>query len=288
MRLEQKRLSRRSVGNDTLRTMAFAPIAQTQALRATSVGDLAVTECLAAAGTRLGWHAHEHACVVLLLDGSFTEVFRARTVSCSTPAALYKPAGEPHANEYGRVGARFLIVELHPTQVDQWRDRGAALDGIRAVHEREVVDIAARLYRELRRVDAYSMLSIGGLVHELLAAVSRGGGMQSTSAPFWLRRVREQLAERFAERLSIADIASDAGVHPDHLSRCFRRHYGTLIGEYVRSLRLDWAARTLAGTEKPLAEVAIDAGFIDQSEFTRRFREQFGTTPGRYRSALHL
>jgi AraC family transcriptional regulator len=264
----------------------FAPIAQTHTVRATSVGDLAITECVAIAGTRLAWHAHEHACVVLLLDGSFTELFGARTVSCSAPVALYKPAGERHANEYGRSGARFLIIELRPSQLEQLRDRGAVLEGIRAVHEPAVVDLGARLYRELRQVDAYSMLSIGGLIHELLAVLSRDGDREQATAPFWLRRVRQQVSEDFAQRPCITELASRAGVHPDHLSRCFRRHYGVLIGEYVRSIRLEWAAKELVGSDKSLVEIAIDSGFIDQSEFTRRFREQFGTTPGRYRSAL--
>jgi AraC family transcriptional regulator len=265
----------------------FAPLAQSRELRATSLGDLVVAECQALAGSRLPWHAHEHANVVLLLDGSFTERFGGRTVTCTSPVALYKPAAERHANEYGRTGARFLIVELMPSQLEPLRARGAVLDGIRMVHDPAVVDISVRLYRELRRLDPYSTLSIAGLVYELLAVMSRTASRDGgTLPPSWLRRVRAELDDHFATRVSIADLATRAQVHPDHLSRCFRRHYGLLIGDYVRRLRLEWTAQELTGSDTTLAELAIAAGFVDQSEFTRRFREQFGTTPGRYRAAL--
>jgi AraC family transcriptional regulator len=265
----------------------YAPIVQCRDSRAASIGDLVVTDCRAAAGARLPWHAHEHACLVVLVNGSFTELFGARSVSYSTPVALFKPAGERHANEYGRAGAQFMVIELPPSQLDELRHRGAVLDRIRSVQESSVVDLGTRLYRELHQLDAYSMLSVGGLVYELLAILCRGDERtRDTTAPYWLRRVRDEVRENFSRRISITDLADRARVHPDHLSRSFRRHYGVLIGEYARRLRLDWAATQLVATEIPLSELAMAAGFVDQSEFTRRFREQFGTTPGRYRIAL--
>lgn len=265
----------------------FAPIAQCAELRSAPVGDLVVAECRASGGARLAWHAHQHASVMLLLDGSFTEQFRARSISCTSSTALFKPAGERHANEYGHTGARFLIVELPPPQLAQLRERGALVDGIRTVQGPRTIDLGFRLRRELRHVDCYSTLSIGGLIYELLAVMSRESNWQpGAAAPYWLRRVHDQLRDNFSHRLNIADLASQVDVHPDHLSRCFRRQYGMLIGEYVRRLRIEWAAKKLVTTDMSLAELAMVTGFADQSEFTRRFRQQLGTTPGRYRSLL--
>jgi AraC family transcriptional regulator len=267
--------------------LCFAPIAQSNQLRATSIGDLIVTECRADAGVRLPWHAHQHANVVLLLTGSFTETFQTRTVSCLTPVALYKPAGVRHANEYGRAGARFLVLELVESQIEQLRSYGAVVDGIRRVQESAVVDLTARLYRELLQLDSYSTLSVAGLIYELLAVISRGRDTEATEAPpRWLQRVRDDVHDNFSRRLNITDLAAEVNVHPDHLSRCFRRHYGMLIGDYVRRLRIEWASKELINTDRPIAELAIASGFVDQSEFTRRFRERFGVTPGRYRAAL--
>jgi AraC family transcriptional regulator len=48
-------------------------------------------------------------------------------------------------------------------------------------------------------------------------------------------------------------------------------------------LRLEWAAARLS-EERSLAQIALEAGFADQSHFTRAFRRHFGVTPGRYRA----
>jgi AraC-like DNA-binding protein len=55
------------------------------------------------------------------------------------------------------------------------------------------------------------------------------------------------------------------------------------VGEYVRRLRLDWATAQLAATDTPLAVLAAEAGFADQSHFTRAFKGYAGLTPGKYR-----
>ena len=58
------------------------------------------------------------------------------------------------------------------------------------------------------------------------------------------------------------------------------------VGEYRRRRRLDYARRKLADPRLSLAEVAIDAGFADQSHLTRAFRRVTGVTPGQYRASM--
>jgi AraC-like DNA-binding protein len=72
-------------------------------------------------------------------------------------------------------------------------------------------------------------------------------------------------------------------VHSAHLARAFRKRYGQSIGSFLLERRLDWAARELEDTERPLVEIALASGFADQSHFTRRFRQRHGVTPGQYR-----
>ena len=74
-------------------------------------------------------------------------------------------------------------------------------------------------------------------------------------------------------------------MHPGHLARVFRVKYGTSVGAYVRGLRLTWAAERLADSDDAIARIAYEAGFFDQSHFTRMFRRHFGFTPHAYRCA---
>ena len=67
------------------------------------------------------------------------------------------------------------------------------------------------------------------------------------------------------------------------MARVFRQHCGVTLGEYVRKLRVDFAARQLISTDEPLTGIAFAAGFSDQSHFTRTFKRQTGMTPDAFR-----
>ena len=80
-------------------------------------------------------------------------------------------------------------------------------------------------------------------------------------------------------------VARAAGVHPTHLMRVFRRFHGCTLGDYVRQRRIDFACGRLTATDAPLVEVALAAGFCDQSHFTKTFKRATGLTPSEYRKA---
>jgi AraC family transcriptional regulator len=58
------------------------------------------------------------------------------------------------------------------------------------------------------------------------------------------------------------------------------------VGEYLRRLRVEYTGRELSGSNRPLVDIGLDAGFSDQSHFTRTFKRVTGLTPAAYRS-LH-
>jgi AraC family transcriptional regulator len=264
---------------------SFAPITLETCLWSKPIGGLQVTETRARPGVCLPRHAHEYACVVVPLEGSFAETFRSGSVACEVATALFKPGGEQHTDCFGRVGARCLVVEFRASRFDEICQHAPPLDRVANTRSGAVMKLATRMHYELARGDALSPLMLEGLVLELLGTTFRHSGSDTIAyAPRWLERIRERLHEEYSGKLSIAALAADANVHPDYLSRCFRKQYGMLIGEYLRRLRVDWAARAMATTDTPLVQIAQSAGFSDQSEFTRRFREVMGMTPGRYRA----
>jgi transcriptional regulator GlxA family with amidase domain len=144
------------------------------------------------------------------------------------------------------------------------------------------------MLEEWRRQDDVSPLAIEGLILELLAECSRSRGEASPShPPRWLGRVRELLRDRFSENLTLAELAAAVRISADHLARSFRRYNACTIGEYVRGLRVEFACSRLALSEVPLAQVALDAGFTDQSHFTKTFRRHMGLTPAAFRNLHH-
>lgn len=66
------------------------------------------------------------------------------------------------------------------------------------------------------------------------------------------------------------------------LARAFAAKYGIPPHAYIDSRRLD-AARDRILRGQSLADVALDVGYHDQANLTRRFKRWFGTTPGGFR-----
>ena len=117
-----------------------------------------------------------------------------------------------------------------------------------------------------------------------MAAVSRTEAETPARRPSaWLEAARDLIHADLTARLSLAALAGAVGVHPITLARGFRSSYGCSVGTYVRRLRVELAGRWLTDTDLPLAEIALAAGFCDQSHFSNLFRRIIGVTPSHYR-----
>lgn len=101
--------------------------------------------------------------------------------------------------------------------------------------------------------------------------------------PHWLRQATAMIREEFRQPLTVRGIAQEIGVHPVHLSRVFRRFHRASIGDTLRRVRVQFACDRLREPDVQLADLALSAGFCDQSQLTRSFKRVVGTTPGRYR-----
>lgn len=85
--------------------------------------------------------------------------------------------------------------------------------------------------------------------------------------------------------LSLASIANAVGARPHRLARDFRDRTGVPLHQYVLGRRVARAAQLLRIGDAPIAMVALDCGFADQSHLTTAFRRRTGITPGTFRAA---
>ena len=65
-----------------------------------------------------------------------------------------------------------------------------------------------------------------------------------------------------------------------------RRAYGETIGGCARRLRVDYVRRELTRSDAPIADIALQAGFANQSHLTRAFHRATGTSPAAYRRLM--
>lgn len=270
-------------------TYRFSPITLGTQLKSIEVGGFIITETTHAPRLRLPRHVHERANISFVLKGSFKEVVGRHQQECGPLSLLVKPAGEFHSNEYGRTGARCLIIEVTRQRLEAIRSYSKVLD--RAEHLRGGLPptLALRVYKEFRMRDKSSPLIVEGLVLEMLGYTTRCDVTTGPLAPpRWLKQAKDVCHEHFAQPISLISVAASVDVHPSHLARTFRRYYHCSVGEYVRRLRLDFAAREVVESDKSLAEIATVVGFYDHSHFTHAFKARTGMTPAEYRAAAKV
>jgi AraC family transcriptional regulator len=248
-------------------------------------GRFRVTEAWFPPGLRLDPHVHDRTSVAVMLQGGFGLTILGRSLACEAATVFTEPAGERHGNRVEGTGARVVVVQPDPEDDELRRTCADVLGEVRLFQHAEIHRAAWRLAGEIQDPDAVSPLAIESLALETLAAASRRlrPRLATNGPPAWLRRAREMVQARCLEELTAAEIAASVGVHPVHLARVFRKHYRQSIGACVRTLRLEWAALRLAQGEEALSDIALAAGFADQSHFTRAFRRHAGMTPDRYR-----
>lgn len=232
-------------------------------------------------------HTHERTIFAVMLDGSFESVIGQRRLEC-TPAAVWtEPREERHANYIGRAGARVLVMQPDPARIDLFGQFGPLTDEVHLLRHAGIAADARRVLAELDIADELSPIAIDSLVLTMMITASRHGldgrRRHHRALPPWLARAQEILHAQFRARVQLADVAAAVGVQPPHLAHAFRRYFRTTVGEYLRLLRLDWAVEQIATTEAPLAEIALAAGYSDQSHFTRECRRARGFSPGEYR-----
>lgn len=89
----------------------------------------------------------------------------------------------------------------------------------------------------------------------------------------------------YMNKISVAEIAAEAGFSQAHFMRYFKSVTGQSFVEYLNDYRLTMASRLLLASDNSVLAVASESGFDNVSYFNRLFRRKFGTTPSHYRKS---
>ena len=94
------------------------------------------------------------------------------------------------------------------------------------------------------------------------------------------------IVDKYAEPLTVEDVARAAGLHPNYAMTCFKQTFGMTILEYTQQYRVAQAQRLLVSTDSSVLDVAMRSGFGSLSAFYSAFRRYTGQTPRSVRQAL--
>ncbi|MGY4397756.1 AraC family transcriptional regulator [Sphingomonas sp. UYAg733] len=223
-------------------------------------------------------HTHDEAHFVLVLAGGYISSAVGAPLVSGTALLVFNPAGTTHRDRFHQGCGSFLAVSGGPEQQE-----GAAV----AVLDPYAIWTAHRIAHEI--ADArLPIIGLDGCAHQLIATVQPLTSDEARDAacpPSWLKRAFEMSFTADDIDLSVADLAAEAGVHPVHLARVFKRYLMCSPGEHLRGRRLERAVAMLGKSHASLADVAHASGFADQAHFSRAFRTTFRSTPSAWRRA---
>ncbi len=103
-----------------------------------------------------------------------------------------------------------------------------------------------------------------------------------------LTRVLDFVRANLASDLSLAELAKIAGVSPSHFKTLFKQTVGMPAHQYVIRRRVEYAAELLQAGDPALADVALAAGFSNQSHMARCMRRILGATPAGVRCKFRV
>ncbi|WFU45731.1 AraC family transcriptional regulator (plasmid) [Bradyrhizobium sp. CB82] len=108
---------------------------------------------------------------------------------------------------------------------------------------------------------------------------------QSGLAPWRERRAKEILRANLEGGVSVKDLARECGLSTAHFARAFRVSVGVTPHNWLVEQRIELSKKKLRDDRLPLADVAAECGFSDQSHFSRHFSRIVGASPGAWRQA---
>jgi AraC-like DNA-binding protein len=102
----------------------------------------------------------------------------------------------------------------------------------------------------------------------------------------YLLRAKDFVDARYAEPITVEDLAAAAGLSRAHFSRMFARTFGESPRCYLQSRRLERAAALLRYTDRSVADICIMVGLQSVGSFTSSFARVFGLPPAAYRASM--
>lgn len=221
---------------------------------------------------------HAFAQLVLPVSGEVGLEIEGRFGRLDPLHGAFVAPGAWHA-QYSTVGNRSLILDVGAADFEQgpWQH----------LLERPFTAIgpAARKLVEFMGILAASGAPAPGLLQGwtplLLDTLTLGAAQPASRLAALLARIEAEPGLPW----TTASMARTAGLSVSRLHAVFRDEHATTPHDWLLRCRLQRACDWLAGTDRPVAEIALAAGFSEQSALTRAMRRAMDTTPAAYRRA---
>ena len=239
---------------------------------------VSVRRTLDRSGAEVPEHAHDWPLLSLFVMGSYSNQTELGERFISGPSAVFYAAGAAHRNLAGAEGFEQIEIEFDPAWLRSIRlPVDPVLSWIGGAGGAEAQALARACSGE---VSERSLLSA---LRRFLKLAPFGSQLRR---PDWLEDITRRLRDDPTRKVTA--LAEDAGLHPSWLGTAYRKAAGEGLMDAAARFRVEHASRLLRETELPFTDVALDAGFCDQSHMIRSFRRILGRLPSAVREDKKL
>ncbi len=136
------------------------------------------------------------------------------------------------------------------------------------------------------RLSEAASRSLADLERWLAHVVAKAAGYaQASSVGDVVEKATRFILSNLDQNLSREAAASHVYLHPDYLTRLFKKELGCTIPEFIMRERMKLARQLLAHSELPVSAVSMASGYANFSHFAKLFKQQTGLTPVDFRQS---
>ena len=236
-------------------------------------------------------HSHGEYVLGAVITGAETLTAAGKSHRVDAGSVLLLHPDEAHANAtIGPDALRYHVLYLREDVLRPYlnRNHDDAVVRFRApVSSDRTLFVAVSAAHAALRCDAAGQLeqesALGALVQACAveAPVACGAAGSKLAHPGRIANAKAYIDENYADGFGLHELAELSGLSVFHFTRSFKKAVGLSPLAYRNQRRVTEArARLLDG--EPIAQVALDMGYADQSHLTRQFQRIVGASPRRY------
>jgi len=98
-----------------------------------------------------------------------------------------------------------------------------------------------------------------------------------------IQKMSEYINQNFTKKITANEVAKMGGLSMSRALHLIKEETGLSLSDYIRKLRIDYGKYLLLNSDANLADLAMEAGFFDQSHFTKTFKMIERMTPSQFR-----
>ena len=233
-------------------------------------------------------HYHDLCEIYYMVSGECIYYINDAPYEVSEGDVVFIPEGVIHKTYYGKREHERLLIECSSDYIPEQLKEALS----RTVHIPSHLGYSEDFYELLIKIEAeerehkdfYTDVR-GALTSLLFYSIARANStVEEDSERPSIKRIVSYIKQNYSSQITLASVATNNFISPEHLSRSFKQKMGKGFNEFLSEVRLEEAKKLLESNDKlSISEIAYSCGFNDSNYFSDKFKKAYGIPPLRYR-----